>query len=154
MKMRQLVPLLTMFLVWLPAYGSECPVTVPNMEDPFGTTNPSSSHGWYGSDELTALIPKDGHWVGMGPDRNYSDKFWWWRRGYNARKEPNPELIISGTRLDGPASPVLVTDTTNGYGENWSTMLVGMEFPTAGCWEVIGKYGGNELKLIVKVGGS
>jgi hypothetical protein len=31
-------------------------------------------------------------------------------------------------------------------------MLVMMEFPAAGCWEVTGKYHGNQLSFIVEVG--
>jgi len=29
---------------------------------------------------------------------------------------------------------------TNAFGEGWSRMLVGMEFPSAGCWQVTAKY--------------
>lgn len=153
MRIHQSFVVFITILVWLPAHGSGCPVTIPAMEEPDGTLKSSKYHGWYGTDDLAALIPLDGHWVGMGPDRNYFDKFWWWREGYSARNEPDPELIISGSRLDGSAPTLLVTNTTNAFGENWNAMLVGMEFPTLGCWEVIGKYHGHQLKFIVMVGG-
>jgi hypothetical protein len=29
---------------------------------------------------------------------------------------------------------------TNAFGDGWSQMLVGMEFPSAGCWQVTAKY--------------
>lgn len=151
MKLYSLVTPFGLLFAWSSAHGSECAVTVPNMENPFGDTE-VWSHGWYGSSDLAALIPKNGHWVGMGRSKNYGDKFWWWRQGYNARKETKPKLTISATKLDGQAPPVLVTDTTHGYGDNWDAMLTGMEFPTHGCWEVIGKYQGHELKITLSVG--
>ena len=152
MKLHLIVFVLCSYQMLSPAYGSDCPVTVPDLESPEGTLNSSRYHGWHGTNDLAALIPIDGHWNGMGPERNYFDKFWWWRQGYSAIKESKPNLIISGARLDGPAPSVLVTDTTSGFDENWNAMLVGMEFPTSGCWEVIGTYHGHQLKLILKVG--
>jgi hypothetical protein len=135
------------------AYGLECEVTVPTMEQPDHTLSSTASHHWHGSNELAALIPADGQWAGMGPDRNYFDKFWWWRIGYVARgEEAQPDLTISATRTDGQALKVLITDATSGYGENWDAMLVGMEFPTEGCWKVTGSYQGHELQMTFRVG--
>jgi hypothetical protein len=37
----------------------------------------------------------------MGPSRNFSDKFWIWRRGYEARLEPKPALTFAGVKLGG-----------------------------------------------------
>lgn len=58
-----------------------CHVTLPESSPvaPPGETPESSnsSHAWYGSEALAAFIPRDGIWVGMGPEKNYRDKFWW-----------------------------------------------------------------------------
>ena len=61
MKLHQLVAVLSMFLVWLPAHGSECPVTIPTMEDrgPLFLQSPplnSRSKVWHGSSALAATI--------------------------------------------------------------------------------------------------
>jgi hypothetical protein len=139
-----------------PPVGAQCPVTLPSDRPVAGapwSDDEDSSFGWYGSENLAAFLPRDGHWVGMGAERNYFDKFWWWRSGYRADEEPNPDLSISAVRLDGSAPVVEIDDATNAFGEGWQSMLVGMEFPTAGCWEVRGTYNGTEqLVLVLLVG--
>jgi hypothetical protein len=112
----------------------------------------SGDWAWYGSDLLAALVPIDGKWIGMGPERAYRDKFWWWRRGFDARAEWQPDLVISAVRLDGPASHFELARVTTGYGDEWDAMLFGMEFPSAGCWEVRGTYNGvQELTVVLQV---
>jgi hypothetical protein len=118
---------------------------------------PDSSHGWYGSEALAALIPKNGKWNGMGPKRNYGDKFWWWRRGFNAKLEPSPQLVVSARRMDGQEGSFELANASSGYSSNpdsdWNSILIGMEFPSAGCWEIIGTYNDAEtLKFVMQVG--
>lgn len=129
-----------------------CPVTLPSHWPAVGTpwsSDETSERGWYGSSNLAALLPNDGVWVGMGPERDYRDKFWWWRAGYDAHKEPNPDLTISAVRLDGLAPPVEIENATNAYGKGWHAMLVGMGFPTKGCWEIRGTYNGAQQLIVV-----
>jgi hypothetical protein len=118
---------------------SECPVTLPSSSPvhPFG-----EGEGWYGSDALAVRLPSDGKWKGMGPRHNYGDKLWLWRRGYDVMAEIRPDLVLEGARLDGgdPAQRVYINHATSGYGEGWSAMLMGLEFPSAGCWEVTARY--------------
>ncbi len=114
----------------------------------------SARHAWYGSNLLAASIPKSGVWTGMGEEKSFADKFWWWREGFSASDEPKPDLTVSAIRLDGPHESVLITTTTSGrgVGGDWDAMLVGMHFPSAGCWEIRGNYNGNEaLTLVLKV---
>ncbi len=136
------------------AAGSACEIELPssdNLSEPW-KSNRAHGFAWFGSDELAAKIPEDGHWVGMGPEHDYGDKFWWWRKGYRAIEEQRPELVVTANRLDRPAPPVRMDEATNAFGKNWDLMLIGMEFPTAGCWEVIGRYHGRELRFVLKVG--
>lgn len=117
----------------------------------------NSSHTWYGSEALAALIPKNGIWTGMGPESDFGDKFWWWRLGYDAKVEPVPNLVIMARKLDGPTASVRVANATSGFSSNrnvmWNSMLVGMEFPTSGCWEITGTYNATEtLTIVVQVG--
>ena len=102
---------------------------------------------------MAVWLPSDGNWSGMGPKHHYRDKLWWWRRGYDAHKEPAPDLMLQATRLDGDALPVWVDNATNAYGEGWSRMLMALEFPTSGCWEVNARYREEQLTFVVRVGG-
>jgi hypothetical protein len=128
------------------ACAEPCPVTTPD-------TSPVAGKGasWYGSTALAARIPTNGHWEGMGAERQYGDKFWWWREGFDAREEPRPALTISAARLDGRGS-VQIDSATAGFGEDWHAMLVGMEFPVGGCWRVVGRYRDQELRMVLWVG--
>ena len=136
-----------------------CDVTLPKHRPivPDGAMRGgSSTHDWYGSPDLAALIPINGQWKGMGEDRQFSDKFWWWRQGFDAHSEPHPDLVIRAKRLDGPADPVRITRVTHGkraHSSNSDSMLVSMKFPVSGCWEVRGTYEGFEsLRLVFWVG--
>ncbi len=108
---------------------------------------------WVGSPKLAAQVPKDGHWVAMGAEHNYRDKWWWWREGYRAVEETQPQLMILANRLDAPAPPVVIERATNAiFAPGRDQILTGMEFPTAGCWDVFASYRGEELRFIFKVG--
>jgi hypothetical protein len=135
----------------------ECVVTLPSERPIEGAPWSDELHpsrGWYGSTQLAALLPSNGKWKGMGPDRAFGDKFWWWRSGYSARKEMQPDLVISAKRLDGPVQDIVISGATNAYGSGWDSMLIGMEFPEAGCWKVTGTYNGSEeLTFVLQVGG-
>ncbi|HEX6994992.1 MAG TPA: hypothetical protein VF339_12675 [Gammaproteobacteria bacterium] len=64
-----------------------------------------------------------------------------------------PDLVVSATLLDRTGPDVEVRDATNAFGGGWHSMLVGMEFPSAGCWEVRGTYEGTgQLVFVLQVG--
>ena len=133
----------------------DCPVTTPDdLPNPAVPMGDSTSHAWYGSNLLAAKIPRNGIWTGMGRSANYRDKFWWWREGYSAHEETEPNLEISILRLDGPDQQFRIQGATNafGYNEDWHSMLIGMEFPSEGCWEIRGRYNEREeLTIVVEV---
>ena len=128
--------------VFSPVAYADCPVTlvssspvkVPGMDT-------GSTYGWYGSEALAVMLPANGRWKGMGPEHNFRDKFWIWRRGYDPGAEPKPDLTISGVKLDSDTAETLKIDNaTNAFGGGWTSMLVGMEYPSAGCWRVTVTY--------------
>ena len=134
------------------AHSAEaCPrtlATTPLSASPF-----PSSDAWYGSEKLAVVLPKDGLWRGMGPEKNYRDKLFWWSRGFKPGSES--ELTVSARRLDADSSPATISKPSNASSKSlggW-TMLVMVEFPSAGCWEITGKYLGHELTAVVEVGG-
>lgn len=56
-------------------------------------------------------------------------------------------------KIDASAATVTAERATSGWNETWNAMLVGMEFPSSGCWKIIGIYAGDTvLTLVVLVG--
>ena len=128
-----------------------CPVTLPP-NPPF--TPPTSIHGtWYGTDNLWTDLPDGGMWYGLPHNsKGYTQKVLWWRKGYSWTKEPEPPLSVTGRRLDAPAPPLNVSKATNAYAADiGSAMMVGVDFPTLGCWEITGRYADAELSFVVWV---
>jgi len=108
---------------------------------------------WYGSDSLWTAIPQHGIWEALPRNPGgYTQKVFWWRDGYIWNEEPEPELTVTGERLDSPAPALHGSKATNAYaGDIGSAMLVGVDIPTLGCWKITGKYRKAELSFAVWV---
>jgi hypothetical protein len=64
-------------------------------------------------------------------------------------------LKVTAKRLDGSSPPADISAATNAGGPSlggW-TMLVMVEFPSSGCWEITGEYLGQVLDFVVEVQG-
>lgn len=137
---------------------ASCPITTPqdppfSAPAPYSPDSPFESNFWYGSNSLWTDLPKDGVWYGLphNPD-GYTQKVFWWREGYVWTEEPEPDLIVTGERLDAPAPALIASTGTNAYASDiGSAMLVGVDFPTLGCWKITGKYADAELSFVVWV---
>lgn len=136
---------------------ADCPLTVPP-DPPFTPPAPYSELGfeggfWYGSDSLWTIISLNGIWAGLPRNpEGYTQKIFWWRDGYVWMEEPEPALTVTGERLDAAAPPLIASKATNAYASDiGSAMLVGVDFPTLGCWKITGKYGHAELSFVVWV---
>jgi hypothetical protein len=133
-----------------------CPITRPQ-SPPFAppTLKPDLDPGefWHGSDGLWTAVRANGTWSHLPFDsRGYTQKVFWWRKGYDVSKEPMPKLTVTGKRLDDIAPPFVVSGATNAFAADiGSAMLVGVKIPTAGCWEITGRYGPEELSFVVWV---
>jgi hypothetical protein len=100
---------------------------------------------WHGTDGLWTWLEADG-------TARRSDKSFWWRDGYDWRTEPSPRLLVTGRRLDAAAPAVSIADATNGFRDDIGAfMLVGLELPTGGCWELTGHYRGQRVRFVVRV---
>jgi hypothetical protein len=134
-----------------------CPVTTP--PEPAFTPpapypqQPPGDYFWYGSTSLWTALPQNGVWAELPHNpEGYTQKVFWWREGYSWTEEPEPELSVIGQRLDDPAPPLNVSRATNAFAADiQSAMLVGVDFPTPGCWEITGRYAGTELSFVVWV---
>jgi hypothetical protein len=61
-------------------------------------------------------------------------------------------LSVTLKELSGAPASAIVSRATNAHAESlggW-TMLTGIDFPAAGCWEITGRYLGQELKFVVE----
>ena len=85
-------------------------------------------------------------------DGVFVQKVFWWSRGYDYQTDPEPNLIVTGRRLDAPAPPLTASGATNGSrGDIGSFMVVGIDIPTLGCWEITGRNVGAVLSFVVWV---
>jgi hypothetical protein len=128
-----------------------CPVTKPPAQ-PFVPPPPYwTDHGpdgfWYGAESLWTLLGVRGTWKG-----GYRTKLTYWRRGFDWRREPEPNLIVIAKRLDREAPPV-AADTAHAVFVTTERpgMMTGIEIPSMGCWEVTAQYGRNRLSFVVSV---
>ncbi len=135
-----------------------CPVTKPS-DPPFTPPAPYPQSApiegfWYGTDSLWTAIPRNGAWSALPHNpEGYTQKVFWWRKGYSLTEEPEPQLTVTGWRLDAPAPPLNVSKAMNAFSEDiGSAMLVGVDFPTLGCWEVTGHYKDAVLGFVVWIG--
>lgn len=139
----------------LPESGREaCPVTLPpntpfTPPEPYPSTAPYSGNFWFGTKDLWTALPANGTW----PQLLYGEKVFWWREGYNASEEPQPELAMVARRLDGSTdSAYSGPPATNASHIDFNTaMLLGFQVGTPGCWEITGRYEGHELSFVVWV---
>ena len=133
---------------------ANCPRTRP--EPPFAApidADLSDGVAWYGTSRLWTLLDREGEdWTGLPHSKfGYTQKTFWWRAGYRPSAEPTPPIFVMGRRLDGAGS-FGFGPGTNASSELGSAMLVGIDIPTIGCWEVTGSYGTDSLSFVVWVG--
>ncbi len=105
---------------------------------------------WFGSKALAVILPHNGIWPTTSPGHSISVKLFWWREGFEPGSEAN--LLVQIERLDEGLNDAEISSPTNAGGESlgaW-TMLTGINFPSAGCWEVTGKYLDDKLTFIVE----
>ena len=69
-------------------------------------------------------------------------KFAWWRLAHG-------DLVIATRRLDA-TTVALAADVPGGYGDI-GFQVSGLNFPTAGCWQLTGTVGGKTLTFVVNV---
>jgi hypothetical protein len=109
-----------------------------------------NSQSWYGSHALAVSLPKDGTWPTTAPGARIAVKLFWWSVGFRPGMESNLKVTVS--ELTGAPVTAVVSRPTNAHAESlggW-TMLTGIDFPEAGCWEITGKYLGQEITFVVE----
>ena len=81
-----------------------------------------------------------------------SQKTFWWSRNFGlVAGEGAPLIGVTGKRLDAPGSFAAGNPGTNATADFGRAMLVGIDIPAAGCWEIRARYKGAELAYVVLV---
>ena len=124
----------------------ECPATRP--PDPAFAPQmgiaPEQGYFFYGSDALWTTLPISGVWEALPQsEQGFTQKMFWWSEDFDISVEINPSLTVTALLLDDKNTQPLMTASspaTTGQHGTGSFMLVGMDFPSAGCWQVTGAY--------------
>ena len=76
-----------------------------------------------------------------------------WSADYDGRTGPNLGLVVTGRRLDKDSIVADVSQASAGGRADWTgpVMLVAVEFPSTGCWEIRGEYRGQVVTFVVNV---
>jgi hypothetical protein len=168
--MLSLVTLVTLVMPAASFASSEvpasCPVTLPPEPgfippDPYPKTPPSSPHSfWHGTSGLWTMLGSTGMYTGIASpspglpsDIATRNKVFWWSPGFHPMWVPDPQLKIAARRLDGEGPVFKQPRVTNAHVPEWGgwTMLIMLDLPTLGCWEVTGTYGGDVVSFVVWV---
>jgi hypothetical protein len=136
-----------------------CPVTQPPdpafvPPQPYPAQPPGDEFVWYGSDALWTVLPIDGSWYALPRDgEGWGTKSVWWRAGYDALSEQQPDLTINLYRYGESAPAASFSDATHGWEvADQPFILIGITFPEAGCWQVQAEYEGQQLSYWVEIG--
>lgn len=144
-----------------PAMTAEgCAVTRPNppfaAPSPYPSSPPDDRYAWFGTPELWTMLDLDGEVVDAANTAfPVGVKMFWWSSNWaGMREDQEPALTLVATRLDGPGT-VRTDHATNAAADSLGgeAMLSGIEFPTAGCWQVTAQYGDAVLSHIVWITG-
>ena len=114
-----------------------------------GSPLPSSGQ-WYGGESFAVQLPENGIWPTTPGGAQLAVKLFWWSAGFKPGMESN--LTVTLKELRGAPMSAVVSEPTNAYAESlggW-TMLTGIDFPAPGCWEITGRFLGQELKFVVE----
>ena len=133
---------------------AHCPITKPTGDfQPPQQGEIPASRAWYGSPILWTWLDRDGEvWDGLPKtESGLSQKTFWWSSFFEVRREPQPDIFVIGDRIGQPGQ-FGFGPGTNAGGDFGSAMLVGIDVPTEGCWNVTAHYRGASLNYVVWVG--
>lgn len=114
---------------------------------------------WFGSESLAVMLPKDGIWPTTVPGNLIAVKLFWYSKEFQAVAEQGFDggshlgFRARIKRLDSGPDDAEISGPNwaglGGLGDNW-TMLTGIDFQSAGCWEITGEYRDQSLSFVVE----
>ena len=142
----------------VPSGSQVCDVTRPA---PFAAPSPYLASPpivyesvWYGSRALWTMLDPDGEvWAASelphGPD-GLGQKTFWWSADRSPQDDLEPAITVTGERIDGPGT-FEAGPGTNASADFGPAMLVGVEFPSPGCWLLTARYRDAVLSYVVLI---
>jgi VWFA-related protein len=146
-----------------------CRVTAPMPSfappAPYPGNPPGEQAFWYGTAALWTMLPADGTWSALPrTEGGFRQKVFLWRAGYHGRAEQWPKVRVTGRLKPAPATgageppaetagSIVAEPATNAFRRDFGgwAMLVEIEVPTAGCWELTATHGDSALTFTVRV---
>jgi len=133
-----------------------CPVTLPTEPRfippaPQKDFGPNSGMFWHGTDALFTHIYSDGRWRGIKEATGTRNKSFWYRKDAKWIDEYPYQLVVTAKRLDVPGPMLTVPRVTNAIMGKEVAMLLMLELPQRGCWQVTGNYKSDYLSFVVWV---
>ena len=88
---------------------------------------------------------------GTRSEAGFGQKTFWWSTEWDSSVDFQPAITVTGRQLDGDGR-----FSTDGRGTNASfdlgtAMLVGVDIPALGCWELTARYRDATLTITVEV---
>jgi hypothetical protein len=135
----------------------QCPVTLPTepLYVPPGeekAADPASGVFLHGTDALFTQLASDGRWTGIKSATGTRNKSAWFRKDAEWRHERPYQLVVTAKRIDAAGPMLTVPRVTNmliGKELEEVAMLLMLELPERGCWEVTGNYKSDYLSFVV-----
>jgi hypothetical protein len=144
-----------------PGIGSQTPACEVTKPVPFAAPSPYLASPpavyesvWFGSRALWTILDPDGEiWAQSALPRGsggLTQKTFWWSADRTPQDDLVPAITVTGRRLDGPGT-FEFGPGTNASADLGPAMLVGVEFPTPGCWELTARYRDAALSYVVLI---
>lgn len=136
---------------------ASCPVTRSTPETRFTPPPPheaAKADGpmfWYGSDALYVFLSSDGRWRGITSPAGTRNKSFWYRKDAEWLEEFPYQLRVTAKRLDAAGPMITFHRVNNAIMGEEVAMLLMLELPERGCWQVSGNYKADYLSWVTWV---
>jgi hypothetical protein len=134
----------------------DCPVTLPTEPRfippvPYKDDELGGGMFWYGTDALFTHIYSDGRWRGLTSAKGTRNKSFWYRKDAEWLEESPYQLVVTAKRIDADGPMITFPRVTNAIMSKEVAMLLMVELPERGCWQVTGNYKSDYLSFVVWV---
>ena len=119
------------------------------------TPTPVYRKAWYGTERLWTVLDTTGErWETVpNSEAGFGEKTFWWSTDWDSATDLRPAITVTGRQLNGDGMFMTDGRGTNASFDLGTAMLVGVEVPNLGCWELTARYRDASLTIVVEVVG-